>query len=59
MKVHCFTLKIGGYDSYELDFETVDVRSNCILTNTDGAIYIVAFKGTTNPSQFRHSPMRF
>ncbi len=49
MKAHSFTLKIGGYNSYELDFETKDVKGTYIFTKTEDAIYIFAFKGTTKP----------
>jgi hypothetical protein len=34
MQAHSITLKIGGYDSYELDFQTADVKGTYIFTNT-------------------------
>jgi hypothetical protein len=49
MKAHSYSLKISGYDSYELDFETNDVKGTYLFTNADGSIYIFAFKGTTKP----------
>lgn len=38
MKAHSFTLKIAGYNSYELDFETKDVKGSYFFTNADGSI---------------------
>lgn len=49
MQAHSFALKIGGYDSYELDFQTKDVKGTYIFTKADKSIYIFAFKGTTKP----------
>jgi hypothetical protein len=49
MQAHSTTLKIGGYDSYELDFQSSDVKGSYIFTNAGGSIYIFAFKGTTKP----------
>jgi hypothetical protein len=47
MEAHSYALKIAGYDSYELDFQTDDVKGTYIFTNVDGSIYIFAFKGPT------------
>jgi len=47
--VHSYTLKISGYDSYELDFRTGDVKGTYIFTNAGGYVYIFAFKGPTKP----------
>jgi len=49
MEAHAYLIKIAGYDSYELDFNTVDVKGTYIFTKTDGGIYIFAFKGPTKP----------
>ena len=49
MQAHSITLKIGGYDTYELDFQSVDVKGSYFFTNTQGTIYIFAFKGPTKP----------
>jgi hypothetical protein len=49
MEAHSYTLKISGYDSYELDFQTKDVKGSYIFTKTDGSIYIFAFKGPNKP----------
>jgi len=39
----------AGYKSYELDFDTGDMRGKYIFTNVDGTIYIFAFR---NPSPY-------
>ena len=44
-----YSLKIGGYDSYELDFQTKDVKGTYIFTNAKGTMYIFAWKGPTKP----------
>lgn len=38
-----------GYKSYELDFDTDDMRGKYIFTNVNGTVYIFAFR---NPSPF-------
>ena len=53
MEAHSYSLKISGYDSYELDFQTKDVKGSYIFTKTDGSIYIFAFKGPTKPIAVR------
>jgi hypothetical protein len=49
MQAHSYSLKIAGYDSYELDFQTKDVKGTYLFTKADGSIYIFAFKGPTKP----------
>jgi len=49
MEAHSYTIKIGGYDSYELDFQTKDVKGTYIFTRVGGSIYIFAFKGPNKP----------
>jgi len=49
MEAHSYSLKIDGYNSYELDFQTKDVKGSYIFTNADGSIYIFAFKGPMKP----------
>jgi len=44
---HNYQLKISGYDSYQMDFDTKTMRGSYIFTDVDGTIYIFAFK---NPS---------
>ena len=47
MEAHSYSLKISGYDSYELDFQYGGVKGTYIFTKADGSIYIFAFKGPT------------
>jgi len=53
MQAHSYSLKIDGYNSYELDFQTKDVRGTYIFTQTDDSIYIFAFKGPMKPIAVR------
>ncbi|MDO9326816.1 MAG: hypothetical protein Q7T80_17850 [Methanoregula sp.] len=52
---HNYQLKISatqtfsGYKSYQMDFDTKNMRGTYIFTNVDGTIYIFAFK---NPSPY-------
>ncbi len=52
---HNYQLKISpadnfeGYRSYQMDFDTKDMRGSYIFTNVDGTIYIFAFR---NPSPY-------
>ena len=52
---HNYQLKISpsdtfpGYKSYQMDFDTADMRGSYIFTNVDGTVYIFAFK---NPSPY-------
>ena len=45
MQAKSVTLKISGYQAYELDFQTNDVKGYYIFTSANGSIYIFAFKG--------------
>jgi len=49
MEAHSYTRKISGYDAYELDFQSKDVKGTYIFTNAGGLMYIFAFKGPTKP----------
>ena len=53
MEAHSYSQKIAGYNSYELDFQTKDVKGSYIFTNANGSIYIFAFKGPTKPIAIR------
>jgi hypothetical protein len=52
---HNYQLKISpsdtfaGYKSYQMDFDTTNMRGSYIFTNVDGTIYTFAFK---NPSPY-------
>ena len=47
------TLQIAGFKSYEVDFQTAEVKGSYIFTSTDKGMYIFAFKG---PVQARPRP---
>ena len=52
---HNYQLKISkttafdGYKSYQMDFDTTNLRGSYIFTNVDGTVYIFAFR---NPSPY-------
>jgi hypothetical protein len=52
---HNYQLKISstgssqGYKSYQMDFDTTDMRGTYVFSNVDGTIYIFAFR---NPSPY-------
>ena len=46
---HSGTLMIGGYKSYELDFETNQVKGTYFFTSTENGMYIFAFKVPNKP----------
>jgi len=48
VQAHSITLKVGGYDTYELDWQSGDAKGSYFFTDVNGSIYIFAFKG---PSQ--------
>ena len=43
------TLQVSGYKSYELDFDSLDVKGSYVFTSTDKGMYIFAFKGQNKP----------
>jgi hypothetical protein len=43
------TLQIAGFKSYEVDFQTSEVKGSYIFTSTDKGMYIFAFKGPYKP----------
>jgi hypothetical protein len=44
VEIHSYTMKISGYKSYELDFQTEQVKSTYIFTSTENGMYIFTFK---------------
>jgi hypothetical protein len=44
VEVHSYTLMISGYKSYELDFQTDQVKGTYIFTSTENGMYIFSFK---------------
>jgi hypothetical protein len=49
VEVHSTTLKIAGYKSYELDFQTEQVKGTYIFTSTEYGVYIFTFKVPNKP----------
>jgi hypothetical protein len=41
-------LQISGYKSYELDFQTAEVKGSYLFTSTEKGMYVFAFKGPNN-----------
>jgi hypothetical protein len=41
-------LQVSGYKSYELDFQTAEVKGSYIFTSTEKGMYVFAFKGPNN-----------
>jgi hypothetical protein len=44
IEAHSYTMTISGYKSYELDFQTPDVKGTYLFTSTENGMYIFAFK---------------
>jgi hypothetical protein len=44
------TLQVAGFKSYEVDFQTSEVKGSYIFTSTDKGMYIFAFKGPYKPA---------
>jgi hypothetical protein len=44
VEAHSYTIPISGYKSYELDFQTAEVKGTYIFTSTENGMYIFAFK---------------
>jgi ABC-type Fe3+-hydroxamate transport system substrate-binding protein len=44
VEVHSYTLMISGYKSYELDFQTEQVKGTYIFTSTENGMYIFSFR---------------
>ena len=49
VEAHSYTITISGYKSYELDFQSSEVKGTYIFTSTKNGMYIFAFKGPNNP----------
>ncbi|MCK9591593.1 MAG: hypothetical protein M0Q91_06265 [Methanoregula sp.] len=49
VEVRSYTLTISGYKSYELDFQTRQVKGTYIFTSTENGMYIFAFKVPNKP----------
>jgi hypothetical protein len=49
IEAHSYTIPISGYKSYELDFQTAEVKGTYIFTSTENGMYIFAFKVPNKP----------
>ena len=49
VEAHSYTVMISGYKSYELDFQTPEVKGTYIFTSTENGMYIFAFKVQNKP----------
>jgi hypothetical protein len=49
VEAHSYTIPISGYKSYELDFQTAEVKGTYIFTSTENGMYIFAFKVQNKP----------
>ena len=49
VEAHSYTITISGYKSYELDFQTNEVKGTYIFTSTENGMYIFAFKVPNKP----------
>ncbi len=53
VEIHSYTLKISGYKSYELDFQTREVKGTYIFTSTENGMYIFTFRVPNKPQAVR------
>ena len=49
VEAHSYTITISGYKSYELDFQSAEVKGTYIFTSTENGMYIFAFKVPNKP----------
>jgi hypothetical protein len=49
MEAHSYTITISGYKSYELDFQTAEVKGTYIFTSTENGMYIFSFRVPDKP----------
>lgn len=50
ISAHSYTVTIGGYKSYELDFQSDEVKGSYFFTSTENGLYIFAFKAPNKPA---------
>ena len=53
VEAHSYTITISGHKSYELDFQTEEVKGTYIFTSTENGMYIFAFKVPNKPQAVR------
>ena len=49
VEAHSYTIMISGYKSYELDFQSAEVKGSYIFTSTENGMYIFAFRVPNKP----------
>ena len=49
VEAHSYTITISGYKSYELDFQSAEVKGTYIFTSTENGMYIFAFRVPDKP----------
>jgi hypothetical protein len=49
VEAHSYTIPVSGYKSYELDFQTAEVKGTYIFTSTENGMYIFAFRVPNKP----------
>jgi hypothetical protein len=49
VEAHSYTIMISGYKSYELDFQSGEVKGTYIFTSTENGMYIFAFRVPNKP----------
>jgi hypothetical protein len=49
VEAHSYTITISGYKSYELDFQTEQVKGTYIFTSTENGMYIFSFRVQNKP----------
>ena len=49
VEAHSYTIPISGYKSYNLDFQSAEVKGSYIFTSTENGMYIFAFKVPNKP----------
>ena len=49
VEAHSYTIPISGYKSYNLDFQSDEVKGSYIFTSTENGMYIFAFRVQNKP----------
>lgn len=49
VEAHSYTITVSGYKSYELDFQSAEVKGSYIFTSTENGMYIFAFRVPNKP----------
>jgi hypothetical protein len=49
LEAHSYTIPISGYKSYDLDFQSDEVKGTYIFTSTENGMYIFSFRVQNKP----------